>query len=288
LIAPLGIYQMLLVGAAGLIVQLQITSYVDRRESDPAKEPATAQTTHVVPAASVQSNAFALVIHNRYLLSIGLMLMVFFCVDATGEYILGSIVSERAAEAVRTGRTGGLAIEQVIGGFYSRYFALVNIGSLLLQLLVVSRIVKYAGVSRAAAVQPALAVLAYVMMGFVPVLGLMLAAKISEKSMDYSLNNTVRNMLFLPCTREEKYSAKQVIDSLFVRLGDVTSALVVFVGTTIGGLGAFGFARFNILLAATGLMLAVLVGRGYRRLTGPAESRQIAQPRSSAAAVGAR
>ena len=68
-------------------------------------------------------------------------------------------------------------------------------------------------------------------------------------------------MLFLPCTREEKYSAKQVIDSLFVRLGDVTSALVVFVGTTIAGLSAFGFARLNILLAVTGLMLAVLVGR---------------------------
>ena len=32
LIAPLGIYQMLLVGAAGLVLQLQVTSYIDRRE----------------------------------------------------------------------------------------------------------------------------------------------------------------------------------------------------------------------------------------------------------------
>lgn len=164
----------------------------------------------------------------------------------------------------------------------------MNIGSLLLQLLIVSRIVKYTGVSKAVAVQRALAVAAYVTMGFVPVLGLMLAAKISEKSTDYSLNNTVRNMLFLPCTREEKYSAKQVIDSLFVRLADVTSALVVFAGTTIAGLSAFGFARLNILLAVTGLMLAVLVGREYRRLTAPSESRRIRESRSPAAAVGAR
>jgi hypothetical protein len=33
--------------------------------------------------------------------------------------------------------------------------------------------------------------------------------------------NTVRQMLFLPTTREEKYKAKQVIDSFVVRLGNV-------------------------------------------------------------------
>ena len=51
-----------------------------------------------------------------------------------------------------------------------------------------------------------------------------LAAKVAENSTDYSINNTIRNMLFLPCTREQKYSAKQAIDSFFVRMGDVLSA----------------------------------------------------------------
>lgn len=87
--------------------------------------------------------------------------------------------------------------------FYSRYFALVNIGSLLLQLFLVSRIVKYAGVDKAVTLQPAVAVLGDAVLGFVPVLGLMLAAKISEKATDYSSNNTVRNMLFSPSTREK-------------------------------------------------------------------------------------
>lgn len=288
LIAPLGVYQLLLVGAAGLILQLQITSLVDRREAGRSRPQPQPAHEGAAPPPAARRNAFALVLQNRYLLSIGLMLLLFFCVDATGEYILGSLVSDRAAEAVQAGSTGGLGIEQVIGRFYSRYFALVNIGSLLLQLLVVSRVVKYAGVSRAVAVQPALAVAAYVTMGFIPVLGLMLAAKISEKATDYSLNNTVRNMLFLPCTREEKYSAKQVIDSVFVRLGDVTSAAVVFVGTTIAGWSAFGFARFNILLALTGLVLAVRVGSEYRRLTGRAGSGRTGRRRSSPEALATR
>ena len=36
-------------------------------------------------------------------------------------------------------------------------------------------------------------------------------------------------MLFLPTTREEKYKAKQAIDTFFVRAGDVLSAVTVFV-----------------------------------------------------------
>ena len=220
--------------------------------------------------------------HNRYLLAIGVMLMLFYCVDATGEYILGSIVTDRAAAAVQSGQTGGLGIEQIIGRFYSRYFGLINVVSLLLQLFVVSRIVKYAGVRRAIPIQPALSVIAYVVIAFVPILGLVLASKVAEKSTDYSLNNTVRNMLFLPCTREEKYSAKQVIDSLFVRLGDVSSAALVFIGTGVASLTATGFARVNIVLAAGGLLLAIIVGRWYgglaasRAAGAPDQTRRVA------------
>jgi AAA family ATP:ADP antiporter len=87
-----------------------------------------------------------------------------------------------------------------------------------------------------------------------------LSAKVTEKGTDYSLSNTVRNMLFLPCTREEKYSAKQAIDSFFFRMGDVVSAAIVFAGTH-AGLTASGFAKLNVVLAAGFLGFAVLVGR---------------------------
>ena len=80
---------------------------------------------------------------------------------------------------------------------------------------------------------PALSFGAYNILIFVPLLNAALAAKVVENSTDYSLNNTVRNMLFLPCTYEQKFAAKQAIDSFFVRMGDVLSAALVFVGTTL-------------------------------------------------------
>jgi hypothetical protein len=54
---------------------------------------------------------------------------------------------------------------------------------------------------------------------------------------------------------------------LFVPTGDLLSAGLVLVGTTVVGLGAIEFGIVNIVLAATGLTIALAVGRSYARLT---------------------
>jgi len=89
--------------------------------------------------------------------------------------------------------------------------------------------------------------------------------KTAENSVDYSLMNTVRQMLFLPTTREEKYKAKQVIDSFVVRTGDVLSAAVVYVGTTYLALTVSHFAWINVALVLLWLVLAVATGREFNR-----------------------
>jgi AAA family ATP:ADP antiporter len=196
----------------------------------------------------------------------GLMLLVLNWVNATGEYILGSVIRERAAEAVAAGQAGGATVEALIGQAYARYFGATNVIGLLLQLFVVSRVVRHLGVPVAIAILPCIALLSYNALAFFPVLWAVLSAKIAENSVDYSLNNTVRNMLFLPCTREQKYSGKQVIDSFFVRLGDVFAAMLVFAGTTWLALGPRGFALANVMLVVVWLVLAIRIGGRYRRL----------------------
>ena len=89
--------------------------------------------------------------------------------------------------------------------------------------------------------------------------------KIAENATDYSVQNTIRNVLFLPTSREQKYKAKQAIDSFFVRAGDVLSAGLVYVGTTWLALGTTGFARVNLVLALVWVLLAVAIGREYGR-----------------------
>jgi AAA family ATP:ADP antiporter len=216
--------------------------------------------------ADAATNAFAMVFKTRYLLLMAMMILVVNWINATGEYILGSIVKEHASTMIAAGTAPGLTEGQIIGDFYAKYFSLTNVFGLLLQLFVVSRIIKHRGVALAVMVLPAISFGVYNILIFVPLLTAALAAKVVENSTDYSLNNTVRNMLFLPCTYEQKFAAKQAIDSFFVRMGDVLSAVLVFIGATIA-LPARGFAVVNAVLAVVALVLAWRVGRYYKTLT---------------------
>ena len=270
LIAPFGLDQLLLVGAGLLVAQAALTNYVDTRESarTGVQSPDSGSPSgEVEKEKKASAGAFGMVFATPYLLLLGLMLMCLNWVNTTGEYILGSVIEDVAREAVAAGTADGLTVEEYIGQFYSQFFSVVNVVGLLIQLFLVSRIIKYFGVRFGVMVLPCIAMGAYNVLAFFPVLAAVRWAKTAENATDYSLNNTVRNMLFLPCTREQKYGAKQAIDSFFVRIGDVLSAALVFVGTTYFALGGSGFAVVNIVIVAGWLVLAFIIGREYRQLT---------------------
>jgi AAA family ATP:ADP antiporter len=274
LIAPFGVYQLMLIGAAILVGQLMLTNFINRREGGRSKAPAVQAAQS--PAKTSDTNGFRLVFQTRYLLLMALMLMLLNWVNTTGEYILGSTIKDNVVRTIAAGRANGLTEGQLIGEFYSKYFTYVNALGLVLQLFVVSRIVKYLGVSKAVMIGPLISLAAYNVLIFYPVLQAVLAAKVAENSTDYSLNNTVRNMLFLPCTYEEKFSAKQAIDSFFVRMGDVLSALLVFLGTAVFSLQPREFAMVNAGIVLAWLVLAWQVGRHYGTRSAAFQRRQAA------------
>jgi AAA family ATP:ADP antiporter len=112
-------------------------------------------------------------------------------------------------------------------------------------------------------VLPALSLGGYVLAAVMPVLVVVRWAKTAENATDYSLQSTVRQVLFLPTSREEKYKAKQAIDTFFVRIGDMLSGALVFAGTTWLAFGVREFALVNVALAGVWLGLAVWLGREY-------------------------
>ncbi len=296
LIEPLGVYQLMLVGAAILVLATLITNYVDyrerarsdsasfdlraleheptasgeirldRREIEKLQAEAEERDADETQEADSGQGAFALVFRCRYLLMIAFLILFLNWVNTTGEYILSRTVLDAATGAVAAGTAGGLSVEQYIGKFYSEFLLGVSVAGLLIQLFLVSRIIKYLGIHLAILILPLISLGAYSILAFYPVLQVVRWAKNAENSTDYSLNNTVRHALFLPCTREQKYKAKQVIDSFFWRTGDVLSALVVFIGAGIFAWTANSFAMFNIPLVLIWAVLAVFIGREYRKL----------------------
>jgi AAA family ATP:ADP antiporter len=267
-IENVGVYELLLIGGGLLVLEVLLTNAIDRRERHRRRPRLETDATPVPETATrvpEKRGAFGLVFRTRYLLLMAFMLMFLNWVNTTGEYILGSTV--RDAALVEMGAANDEAVEKAIGGFYSSYFTYVNIISLVLQLFVVSRVVKYLGVPIAVLILPFISLSAYSIILFYPIITAVLFTKIAENSTDYSLNNTVRNMLFLPCTYEQKFSAKQAIDSFFVRMGDVLSAALVLVGTSLLSLRPRHFAFVNAVLVLVWLVLAWRIGREYKRLS---------------------
>jgi AAA family ATP:ADP antiporter len=262
LIEPLGIYQLLLVSGAVLLLSLVLTHMVDSREGAPATRASTAPPQEPLGKAG----AFQLVMNSRYLFLIALLMLLLNWVNTTGEYILGRTVKETAGALLAAAPPGTFDEGAFIGRFYADFFTVVNIAGLLLQLFVVSRVLKYLGLRAAIFVLPLIALGGYLVAAFYPVLAFVRWVKTAENATDYSLQNTVRQVLFLPTTREEKYKAKQAIDTFFVRSGDVLSAVLVFVGTGLLALSTQQFAMINIVLVCLWLVLAWLIGVEHRRL----------------------
>lgn len=266
LIVPLGLDQLLLLSAGILLLALGLTWLVEAIRSGEIR------ADRAIPDEPIpRGGAFGLVIRNRYLLLIALLMLFLNWVNTTGEYILGdtikSAIEGQADAAAISGALRDQWVAERIGGFYASFFRVVNLLGLGLQLFVVSRVLKYLGVRVALLVLPCIALGGYAILFALPLLPVVRWAKTAENATDYSLQNTVRQALFLPTTREQKYKAKQAIDTVFVRAGDVLSAVLVYVGANLLVLSTRQFALVNLGLVVIWLLLALAIGREYRRLT---------------------
>jgi AAA family ATP:ADP antiporter len=265
LIGTLRVHELMLVAGALLLAYLLVVRIVHFRVT-------RASSGIAAPAATVMQDrrgGFALVARDRYLLLIGLLLLVLNFVNTNGEYILGRVVTGEAARLADAGLADGVSrdefVKQFIGSFYADYLMWVSVLTATIQILFVSRIMQRFGVRAALYVLPVVALGAYGIIAFVPMLALIRIAKVSENSLDYSLNNTVRQALFLPTSRDAKYKAKAAIDTLFVRAGDLSSAGLVFLGTLLA-LQPRDFAIVNMALIMVWLLIIVGIGRRHRSL----------------------
>jgi AAA family ATP:ADP antiporter len=258
--ASLGPYRLLLFSAMGIALCPLLTVWIERRERG---RTAVAAATSEAPVG--KAGGFQLVLSQRYLLYIAMLVMVLNIVNTVGEFILGKLVVEQTAAAVAAGTAGGLDQAALIGTFYGDFYSWVNLVGFLFQLLLVSKIFKYIGVRGALFILPAVAFFSYGMLAFLPILAIVRVAKIVENSTDYSIQNTARQALFLPTSREAKYKAKQAIDSFFWRAGDLLQALVVFVGVSFA-FDIRGFAAINLVFVAVWFALVMAIGREHRKL----------------------
>ena len=271
LITRIGPLELMLLAASLLVGSGAIAQWVHRRKVRGARTP-SARATAVSAIGGTFGEAFRIVFASRYLLLIAIFSLVFTLVKTNGDYLLAQIVKEAAAKAVADGTLDAHRVGTYIGSFFAGFEFWIDLVSLAIQALVVSRVVRYMGVSGAFYVLPIVALGDAVIMLIVPFLAAVRIGKSAESAIDYSLNNTLRNMLWLRTSRRAKYLGKQAVDTLFVRLGDVVSAALVFVGIHAFGASLRGFAAANVVLIGVWLVLVRAIVHERARL--PAEAQE--------------
>lgn len=256
-LADLGPGAMLLAAAGILGVCIVIVTSVDRRER---RGRAPAPLMPVAEEPLIQGSALQALLHDKYLLWIAALTFLLNFVNTNGEYLL-----DRALLEVISGQgVNRLEATRQVGVFKADYFFWVNWLGVLLQLFVVSRVLRILGPRKVLFVLPVVAFFSYAAMLLTPVLALIRVAKIAENSLDYSVQNTARQALFLVGSRAEKYLGKTVIDTVIVRSGDVFSAALVY-GVKKLQLPVAVFAILNLSFIALWLVVVFGLGREHAR-----------------------
>jgi ATP:ADP antiporter, AAA family len=254
-------YELMLYSALVLLFSVSITTLVNRRvaareDADPAEasEPLG------------REGGFHLVMHDRYLFWIAALVVLLNLVNSSGEYIIRRLLQDESIARFGATAVSVVQRQRFIGEFMGNYLTWYNAGALVTQLLLVSRILRYAGVRTALFFLPCIALAGYSAVAMLPLLGLVRAVKVAENSIDYSLQNTINHALFLPTSREAKYKAKAVVDAFCKRFGDVITAGIVFAATW-SGAGLRAVCTLSVLLAAIWLWAATRVAREHRKRT---------------------
>jgi AAA family ATP:ADP antiporter len=258
----IGPYTLMLIAAFGLTVPVALTIVVHRREGH-RKEAKKEEADKALGGPG----GFTLVFKQRYLLLIAMLVLVYNLVNTLGGFILNRMITDEAARQISAGTAGGATEASIIGTLSGTVQTYVNLLALVLQAFFVSRIFKYIGVRGALFILPAIALTGYSTVALLPILAVVQWTKIFENSTDYSIQNTTRQALFLPTSREAKYKAKQAIDSFFVRFGDMLQAGVVFVGVQLA-LNIRGFAIVNLVLIGVWFLIVLGIRREHQKLTG--------------------
>ncbi len=141
---------------------------------------------------------------------------------------------------------------------FSRIDLYVNIVTLLLQVAVTGRLMRFAGVGRTLVLLPALTMVGFFALAAWPAFATLAAFQVLRRATDYGLTRPARETLYTVVSREEKYKAKSFIDTFVYRGGDAIGAWSS-AGLTALGVGALGlagvFAPLGIVWGAIALWL---------------------------------
>lgn len=215
--------------------------------------PTPAGKTTSEPSVSAATEGARLVFRSEYLLAILGIIGLYEIVSNIVDFQLATIIEQSIQEASARDAYFGL-VGQVTG-----------IGSIIVQLFLTSFVMKRFGVGIALLFLP-VAILGGTL-GFLiaPTLAFATAMSASDNSLNYSINQSAKEALYTPCSRDVKYKAKAFIDMFVQRFAKVFAVVLNLAFAAYVGLQGVRWLSIASLVLLVGWIAVVrFAGRRFR------------------------
>jgi len=245
----LGTNNLLLISAAGFTITAFLVRLLEAEKRKLAASGQEAAPTSLDRKLGGNPfDGFALLFRSRYLLMIALFLLLMTWISTVIYFQLGDLISKEFAS--RAARTQA----------YATIDLATNSIAVLIQLFGTGRFIRRFGVTTGLLVNPVIMVLAFLAVVVSPVLLVLGAIQVTRRFSEYAIAKPSRDMLFTVVDQQAKYKAKNVIETVVYRFGDLTSS---WVSAAVLPFGVTGLAIFGIAVAIVWFPVAWLLGRKY-------------------------
>lgn len=215
------------------------------------------------PHQPVGGGIFAGMTHtfrSPYLLGIAFFIL-FYAVTSTFLYFQQASIAE-ANFATRGERTA----------FFASIDLWVNVLTLAFQLFLTGRLIAWLGVATTLCALPLFSVLGFAALAATPSVGMFVVVQVARRVSNFALARPAREVLFTAVPREDRYKAKNFIDTVVYRGGDQVASWS-YAGLLALGLGMTGISIVAVPLSILWLGLSFWLGRRQERLQeAPAET----------------
>ena len=252
LVQSIGTRQLLLLSALFLLAAIVCITRLSAWSRRQQKTPGSTD-----PEDKIKGGIWAgvtLVLKSPYLLGICLLMLMFTTLATFLYFMQAQIIRDAFADSAQ--RTAVFAAIDLA----------VNSLTLLLQLFLTSRLIKWFGLARVLAIIPVLLAAGFLLLGVSPLLAVLLVVQVIRRAGNYAIMRPAREMLYVVLSREEKYKAKNFIDTFVYRGGDAISAWV-YAGMRSLGLGMSGIAFIAAPVALLWAWIAYRLGRRQHEMS---------------------
>ena len=251
LFANLGTYNLMLVATVVLLMTLPLVIYL--RTIDFTSQSAEASPSgNLTPISNDALAGFKLFFSNPFLIAIGIFLFLYTGIGSFIYFELKNLMAEFSREQ----RTEIWAFIDLA----------TNSITIIAGLFITSRLATRLGLGFTLALLPLVVFAGLLSVAMVPLLSVVIGLQIFRRGGNYAITRPAREMLFTYVDKDTRYKAKQVIDIIVYRGGDVFWGWAFTFLTAVIGLGVAGVALVGAGIAAVWAMLGLYLGNYTKSL----------------------